>query len=119
MLLFPAEQKPACFSWQQIGELWASCNGIIPYEPSRCDGEPRQIISNGSDAGANQLLSLQMQLFQQISGVSDAMQGHSRQGVNSASMFDAQVQRSAIALLDLLDSFNTFRRNRNKLIATS
>lgn len=119
VLLFPAEQKPACFSWQQIGELWASCNGIIPYEPSRCDGEPRQIISNGSDVGANQLLSLQMQLFQQISGVSDAMQGHSRQGVNSASMFDAQVQRSAIALLDLLDSFNTFRRNRNKLIATS
>lgn len=119
VLLFPAEQKPSCLSWQQIGELWASCNGIIPYEPSRCDGEPRQIISSGDNAGATHLLDLQMQLFRQISGVSEAMQGQSRQGASSASMFDAQVNRSAIALLDLLDSFNSFRRARNKLIAES
>ena len=119
VLLFPAEQKPECLTWQQVGDLWASCNGIIPYEAGRSRGEPRQIISNGENTGATRLLDIQMQLFRQISGVSDAMQGQSGHGSNSASMFDAQVQRSAIALLDLLDSFNSFRAARNRLIAGS
>ena len=119
VLLFPAGQKPECMSWQQLGSLWASCNGIIPYEPNRCDGEPRQIISGGQDAGASRLLELQMQLFNQISGVSEAMKGQSSQGASSTSMFDAQVQRSALALLDMLDSFNYFRAARNRLMASS
>ena len=119
VLLFPAGQKPECMSWQQLGSLWASCNGIIPYEPNRCDGEPRQIISGGQDAGASRLLELQMQLFNQISGVSEAMKGQSSQGASSTSMFDAQVQRSALALLDMLDSFNDFRAARNRLMAGS
>ncbi len=119
VLLFPAGQKPECMSWQQLGSLWASCNGIIPYEPNRCDGEPRQIISGGQDAGASRLLELQMQLFNQISGVSEAMKGQSSQGASSTSMFDAQVQRSALALLDMLDSFNDFRAARNRLMASS
>lgn len=119
VLLFPAGQKPECMSWQQLGSLWASCNGIIPYEPNRCDGEPRQIISGGQDAGASRLLELQMQMFNQISGVSEAMKGQSSQGASSTSMFDAQVQRSALALLDMLDSFNDFRAARNRLMAGS
>ena len=119
VLLFPAGQKPECMSWQQLGSLWASCNGIIPYEPNRCDGEPRQIISSGQDAGASRLLELQMQMFNQISGVSEAMKGQSSQGASSTSMFDAQVQRSALALLDMLDSFNDFRAARNRLMAGS
>lgn len=119
VLLFPAGQKPECMSWQQLGSLWASCNGIIPYEPNRCDGEPRQIISAGQDAGASRLLELQMQMFNQISGVSEAMKGQSSQGASSTSMFDAQVQRSALALLDMLDSFNDFRAARNRLMAGS
>ena len=119
VLLFPAGQKPECMSWQQLGSLWASCNGIIPYEPNRCDGEPRQIISGAQDAGASRLLELQMQMFNQISGVSEAMKGQSSQGASSTSMFDAQVQRSALALLDMLDSFNDFRAARNRLMAGS
>lgn len=119
VLLFPAGQKPECMSWQQLGSLWASCNGVIPYEPNRCDGEPRQIISGGQDAGASRLLELQMQMFNQISGVSEAMKGQSSQGASSTSMFDAQVQRSALALLDMLDSFNDFRAARNRLMAGS
>lgn len=58
-----------------------------------------------------------MQLFQQISGVSEALQGHVEHKNMSAAMYEAQVQHSSVAILDLLDSFNSFRRHRNYLVA--
>lgn len=57
-----------------------------------------------------------MQLFQQISGVSGALQGRLDSGNASASLYDAQVRHSAVAILDLIDTFNAFRSNRNSLI---
>ncbi len=115
VLLFPIEQKPDTFTWGDIAARWATSDGIIPYRASAAGNEPRQIISSGEQSGAYHLLQLQMQLFQQISGVSEALQGHVEQKNMSAAMYEAQVQHSSVAILDLLDSFNSFRRHRNYL----
>lgn len=119
VLLFPVDQKPDFLTWQQIGDMWAMSNRIIPYEPRNSNRLPTQVISQGGDAGASQLLSLQLQLFQQISGVSDALQGRVSASGTSAALFDSQLRSSAIALQDLLDSFNSFRTVRNSLIVRS
>ena len=116
VLLFPIDQKPDCYTWEEIGRLWAHCNSIIPYERGRCDGEPKLVIASGESAGAYQLLNLQMQLFQQISGVSGALQGHLSSNNTSAALYDSQVRTSAIAILDILDSYNAFRLQRNRLV---
>ncbi len=115
VLLFPIEQKPESFSWSDIATRWATCDGIIPYRSSATGSEPRQIITSGEQSGAYHLLQLQMQLFQQISGVSEALQGHVQGHNTSAAMYDAQVRNSSVAILDLLDSFNSFRRSRDYL----
>lgn len=117
VLLFPMDKKPTCYSWDEIGRLWADCNGIIPYENTGTPGEPKQIITGGEHSGAYRLLDLQMRLFQQISGVSGALQGRLEGGGNvSAALFDAQVRNSAVAIRDILDTFNSFRLNRNRLV---
>lgn len=117
VLLFPIEQKPDSFTWSDIAARWATTDGIIPYRASAAGNEPRQIIASGEQSGAYHLLQLQMQLFQQISGVSEALQGHVEHKNMSAAMYEAQVQHSSVAILDLLDSFNSFRRHRNYLVA--
>ena len=116
VLLFPMDKKPDCYSWDEIGQLWADCNGVIPYDSTGSPGEPHQVISGGEHSGAYHLLDIQMQLFQQISGVSGALQGRLDSGNASASLYDAQVRHSAVAILDLIDTFNAFRSNRNSLI---
>lgn len=53
-------------------------------------------------------------MFRQISGVSTALQGQDIGGNMSASLYETQVQNSAIALLDIFETFNSFRRVRDE-----
>ena len=53
-------------------------------------------------------------MFQQISGVSTALQGQNIGGNMSASLYESQVQNSAIALLDIFETFNSFRAARDE-----
>lgn len=116
VLLFPTDRKPADKSWEEIAEMWASPNGVIPIEPSGRSGEPHQVTAGTEPSGAYHLLSLQMQLFQQVSGVSEALQGRLESGNASAALYETQVRNSAVAILDLIESFNEFRRQRDYLV---
>ena len=87
---------------------------VIPFRASK--GEIHQVTGSGDSAGAYQLLHLQMDLFRQISGVSGAMQGHTATGATSAALYDSQAERSAVAILDLLQSFHAFREARNRKV---
>ncbi len=116
-LLVPSDGLPPGLTLEMLGELWARPNSVIPYVPGK--GEIRQTVGSSECAGAYQLLNLQMQLFNQISGVSSALQGHITNNHTSAALYDAQLRNSSIAILDLLDSFNSFRAARNRLIVNS
>ncbi len=116
-LLMPVGSLAPGMTAADVGRLWAQCGSIIPYNPAK--GEPRQLVASGDNAGAYQLLDLQMRMFQEISGVSGALQGHLAGGNTSAAMYDAQVRNSAVAILDLMQSFNAFRTARNSLIVGS
>lgn len=113
-LLVPADSLVPGMTIQEVGRRWARCDSVIPYRPAK--GEMRQIVSSGENAGAYQLLDMQMRLFSQISGVSDALQGRPAVSNPSAALFDAQVRHSAVAILDLIDTFHSFRAARNRII---
>ncbi|MCM1348032.1 MAG: hypothetical protein NC338_01355 [Firmicutes bacterium] len=115
-LLLPYDSLAPGMTPADVGRLWAQCNSVIPYRPGK--GEVRQMVGGGDNAGAYQLLNLQMDLFRQISGVSGALQGQLTNPNSSAALFDAQVQHSAVAILDLLQTFHSFRSARNRLAAS-
>ena len=56
---------------------------------------------------------LQMRLLEDISGVHSAMQGKSVSAGTPASLYTQQVQFSATNLLDIFESFKTFREERD------
>ena len=60
------------------------------------------------------LLDTEMKLFQQISGVTSALQGQPAGSNMSASLYESQVYNSAIALLDIYETFNSFRECRDR-----
>lgn len=112
-LLFPLAQKPGMVSLDEIGERWASPDALIPIT-----GEgnvlPQQVCSKGGADGAYELLSLQMKLFENSSGVSDVLLGRNVSAAVGTENYRARVEASTIALADIFETFGSFRDLRDE-----
>ena len=116
VLLFPETALPEGWTWEQARQCWSRANGLLPYNPSLGSAKPEQIIANGSNNNAFQMIELQMKLFEEISGVSGALQGKNPT-VNSANIYQLQSENASIALSDVFETFEAFRRQRDRKIA--
>lgn len=114
VLLFPEDQKIDEMTWKQVGQLWARSDSILPYSPGLSNREPHQVFSANDSPGAYRMLETQLNLFQEISGVSETIRGKMPGHQTSAETLNTQLRTSTIAMLDLLDSFNDFRIKRNE-----
>ena len=117
VLLFPETALPEGWTWEDARRCWSSANGLLPYNPRFCDAKPEQINSNGGNNNAFQMIELQMKLFEEISGVSGALQGKNPT-VNSMGAYQLQSENANIALSDVFETFEAFRRQRNRKITT-
>lgn len=117
VLLFPIRQMVDNMSWTEITERWAQSDGVIPISGQ---GEfPRQVVSNPAAGGAYQLLELQMKLFDDISGVGEALAGRAGGTARGVEMLESQIRAATIGLRDVFDTFSTFVDMRNaKALAT-
>lgn len=70
-----------------------------------------------TNIGAYEMVNLQMRLFEQISGVSGALQGQASAGTTGAQLYESQVSNSTIALGDIFETFDSFRRERDRKAA--
>ena len=115
VLLFPETALPDGWTWEDARRCWSSANGLLPYNPRYSDAKPEQISANGTNIGAYQMIELQMKLFEEISGVSGALQGKDPT-VNSGGAYQLQSENANIALSDVYDTFQAFRRQRDQKI---
>ena len=115
-LLFPENALPDGWTWEDVKRCWSSANGLLPYDGRRGEAKPEQISANGTNIGAFQMVELQMKLFEEISGVNGALQGKPTT-VNSANVYQLQSDNADIALSDLFETFESFRRQRDRKMA--
>lgn len=115
VLLFPVESKIPTMSWNNIAELWSSPDAIIPYKTmGTLNARPEQVMTPTSNLGAKELLATQMQMFEDVSGVSNALMGKSSSGHIGAEHYENQVKNALIAIADILDTFGNFIAERNE-----
>ncbi len=112
-LLFPINQKASDMTWEQISQNWSATGAVIPYNPRPGEPAPQQIITPNNDLGAYRLLDLEMKLFDNISGVGDALLGRNISPSTGQNLYDAQVRNATIALLDIIETFKAFVDERN------
>jgi len=118
VLIFP-EDALGDMTKEEILDEWTSYNGVIFAKVKAGMPMPQQISSNSTNIGATELLTMQMQLLTQISGVSGAMQGQSAKSGVSSSLYQQQAMNSQGNILDYLESFDSFRRQRDyKMLKT-
>lgn len=114
VLLMPVDAIPKGLDIEKVADIWSKPGGVIPINPNARQ-QPTEITSSGRSEGAARLLDMEMKLFQQISGVTSALQGQPSGSTTSATLYESQVYNSAIALLDLYESFNSFRELRDRI----
>ena len=108
VLMMPEDCLPDGVSVEDIAESWTEFNGVIVYKPSRTGKAPEQVANNSTNIGITELLSLQLKFFEDISGVTGALQGKPGFSGESAAHYNQQTENATKSLLDLLDSFSDF-----------
>lgn len=114
VLLFPLNQLPDDVSIEDVSDTWAKADGVIPIT-GRGNALPQQVVTSTDDVGAYRLLELQMKLFDNISGVGDALKGRQISGNTGATVYDRQVENATVALSDLLETFAALVEERIRL----
>ncbi|MBD5235707.1 MAG: hypothetical protein HDS61_04725 [Barnesiella sp.] len=117
VLLFPKSQRSANMDWDKLSSLWASPDGVIPYEGVEGAPEPKQLITGAADFGARELLTLELRMLEDVSGVSNALLGKSSGGGNVGyDRYESEVRNATVAINDLLLTFVHFRKTRDERI---
>ena len=108
VLMMPDDCLPDGVSIDDIAEGWAEFNGVIVYKPSKSGRVPEQVANNSTNIGITELLNIQLKFFEEISGVTGALQGKPGFSGESAAHFQQQTQNATTTLLDLLECFSGF-----------
>jgi len=116
VLLYPREILPSEWTWNDIADAWSRSGSVIPYDSRRSNAVPQQIYSRNSDVGAYQLLSLEMKMMEDISGIGSILQGKEVAANMSANLYQMQAQNASVSLVDMFASFDMFRRERDRKI---
>lgn len=115
VLLFPKAQKTEDMDWTKLSSMWASPDAIIPYEGIEGYPEPKQLITQGGDFGARELLSMQLQMIEDVSGVSNALLGKSSGGGNVGyERYESEVRNATVAINDMLLTYVHFCKERDR-----
>lgn len=118
-LLFPISQLPKGMTIDNITKVWARPGALIPIRGQSAGEMPVQVTAPSGDAGAHKLLDLQMKLFEDISGISDALLGRNVAASTGSALYDAQVRQASVSLLDLIDTFISFTADRASKVRAS
>jgi len=113
VLLVPEDAIPDGYTIDDFTDEWSKFDGVIKIKQKPGQQLPQQISTNATNIGAHEMLSLQMQLIQEISGVSGAMQGHDGGQGKPASLYAQEAQNSSINSLDFLETFQNFQQKRD------
>ncbi|MCM1079078.1 MAG: hypothetical protein NC344_05555 [Bacteroidales bacterium] len=108
VLLMPDDCLPDGVSMEDIAESWTEFNGVIVYKPSKSGKIPQQVANNSTNIGIAELLNIQLKFFDDISGITQALQGKPGYSGESAAHYNQQTDNATKSLLDLLECFSGF-----------
>lgn len=117
VLMVPENAIPDGYSIDDFAAEYVKANGVIVYRPNATKDVPFQVHKNSTAIGAWEMLSTQMQLIEQVSGVSGAIQGRATPAGTPSSLYMQQAGNSQLNLSSLFETLtDLFRRRDEKLL---
>jgi len=119
-LLFPLGAKPRGMSWNDLRANWGRPGAVIPYVDTPTGKIPQPVSTTTANSQAAQMLDIELDMMQRVSGVSGALLGMNPTVSNASSgLYAAQADNASIALLDIFETFKSFTTARDRIIALS
>lgn len=106
--MVPEESIPDDMSPEEFAEQWTSVDGVIVYKAKPNIPAPEQFYNRATNIGATEMIQLQMQMMEDVSGVHNALQGKQAYSGASAAMYSQQTTNSTTSLSGLLFRFTGF-----------
>lgn len=106
--LVPEQLIPEDMSPEDFAEQWSSVDGLIVYTAKDGVPQPQQFYSHSVQLNTAELVSLQLQMMEDISNVHGALQGQGAPSGTSAALYAQQAQNSATGLAALFVRFGSF-----------
>lgn len=94
---------------EQIADVWAKPNGVLVVDSDKQGNLPFQVSSSATNIGINEMISLNLKFFEDVSGVNATMHGQSSFSGESGNHAQVMAQNAATSLLDILESYNDFQ----------
>lgn len=113
VLMCPIDAVPDYMSPKDFAQEYTRNGGVLFYKAKPGVDIPQQIKSNSTSAGDLEVVKLYMQLNDEISGISGALQGEKAAAGTPAARYAQEAQNSSINIEDFIGWFNTCVRNAN------
>ena len=115
VLAIDEQSIPDGYTIKDIADSWAVFNGVILYTTKKNTNVklPQQIAANSTQIGITDLLSIQLKLLEDISGVQGALQGKAPTAGTPASLYAQQVQNSTTSLTEIYEAYRELREERD------
>ncbi len=112
VLVFP-EDALGSMSKQEVLDEWTSYRGVIFARLKTGMAMQQQIATNSTNVGIYELLNMQMKLMEDTTGIHAAMRGEQAKSGTPSSLYQQETQNAQNNLVDMLCSFDAFRRRRD------
>jgi hypothetical protein len=113
VLLVHKDSKPEGVDINTFVQAWHAYNGVIEYDGKPGTPLPQQVVSNVSQLGVTDMLSVQLKLLEDVSGVQGALQGKTPAAGTPAALYMQQTQNSTTALTEIFEAYRELREERD------
>jgi hypothetical protein len=113
VLMIPEDIFPANMTKEDFADAWVRHVGVIYYTPKPHGVIPQQISANSTNIGIHEVIQMQLQWAQDISGVHSAIQGKEPSAGTAASLYAQEAANATLNNLDFITSYFNFLQKRD------
>lgn len=106
--MIPKECVPTGMTEREFAEKFIEVGEFIFYDPSKTGAKPEVITTNSTNIGIAEMLQLQLGFINDITSVSEALQGKTPSGNTAAQRYAMEMNNSTTSISSLLTKFSTF-----------
>ncbi|MDR1455215.1 MAG: hypothetical protein LBJ01_06155 [Tannerella sp.] len=112
VLLVHEESIPEGMSPEEFADKWYRYNGMVIYTGKPGVPAPQQIFAGSTQLGLTELLSIQLKMLEDVSGVQGALQGKTPSAGTPAALYMQQTQNATTSLTELFEAYRELREER-------
>lgn len=108
VLVIDESSIPDDMKLEDIAEEWTRFDGVIKLKLKDGAKPPAQLANQNKVAGLQDMITLQMQLMDDISGIHGALQGKTAASGTSGLLYQTQANNASTSIIDLLEFYSGF-----------